>query len=194
MSTQRRTQHICDCCGERSIYGSEHTPPAKWTTANVRDFDGGGVAFMPDMLTPGSGRVPREARKLELEGSGRMTNVTDSQTNGITLLPCPFCGSTHIYETFESMDGYRNTEDTAVLFCNACKAIVKLEHNELEGVNETTRKVAREAWNTRAERTCHNINDPMKSGELGFKCSVCGHWDEWQQPNFCPNCGAKVVE
>lgn len=33
----------------------------------------GGVAFVPDMLTPGSGRVPGEARKLELEGRGRMT-------------------------------------------------------------------------------------------------------------------------
>lgn len=45
--------------------------------------------------------------------------------------------------------------------------------------------------------TCHNVD----IGTEGyFKCSECGtscsvDWEEsgWDEPNFCPNCGRKVV-
>ena len=39
------------------------------------------------------------------------------------------------------------------------------------------------AWNARAERTCEN--------ERG-KCSVCGA-TMYDAPNYCTNCGARVI-
>lgn len=39
------------------------------------------------------------------------------------------------------------------------------------------------AWNARAKRTCEN--------ERG-KCSVCGA-TMYDAPNYCPNCGARVI-
>lgn len=63
------------------------------------------------------------------------------------LKPCPFCGCTAIYET---RTHYYDDEDTAAIFCNGCKSVVVLERNEAEGINDETRKSAREAWNTRA--------------------------------------------
>ena len=39
---------------------------------------------------------------------------------------------------------------------------------------------------------CENANDVMKSGEIGFRCSECGSWDDDPQPRFCHNCGRKV--
>lgn len=72
--------------------------------------------------------------------------------------------------------------------------------------NYPTEAEAIDAWNTRAERTCRNVSDPPS----GFYCSVC-HWGDWCEPshlltgskytgrvsggpNYCPNCGAKVVD
>ena len=55
-----------------------------------------------------------------------------------------------------------------------------------------------EAWNTRAERTCYNaIGYGFIPDEdtPAFKCSECGEThlcDNWY--DYCPNCGAKVVE
>ena len=98
------------------------------------------------------------------------------------LKPCPFCGSSQIYETHTR---YYNNEDTACVFCNACKTVVILEDNEGEGINDQTRKAAREAWNTRAGRTC--------TRDSAGNCSDCGAWIEYGE-NFCYRCGAKVVE
>ena len=53
------------------------------------------------------------------------------------------------------------------------------------------------------ERTCRN--DSTKRGKGVFLCSECGvdldiaemgeeDLDAFYEPNFCPNCGAKVVE
>lgn len=110
------------------------------------------------------------------------------------LLPCPFCGSGWLYETWRN--GY--LDETPIMFCNSCKAVVTWEQVEEEGVNDETRTFVREHWNTRAERTCRVvciidglIMDEPNSIELS-----CGHtfetWDE-VPPNYCPNCGAKVV-
>lgn len=62
--------------------------------------------------------------------------------------PCPFCGSEDIYAKFEH--GY--LDNSAIVFCNGCKASIKLEENDQEGFSEETVKKAVEAWNRRAER------------------------------------------
>lgn len=61
------------------------------------------------------------------------------------LKPCPFCGVPYPYITFER--GY--LDDSAVVFCNACKISVKLEENDQEGYNDVTKRKAIEAWNRR---------------------------------------------
>lgn len=46
----------------------------------------------------------------------------------------------------------------------------------------------------RAERTCRNLNPPSCRD---FECSECGESSEFTpgfMPNYCPNCGARVVE
>jgi predicted amidophosphoribosyltransferase len=56
----------------------------------------------------------------------------------------------------------------------------------------------REAWNTRAERTCRiepgTDEETAKRGpfESYLSCSECR--GPIQHTNYCPNCGAKVVE
>ena len=42
--------------------------------------------------------------------------------------------------------------------------------------------------------TCHDVNDPMKSGEIAFRCSECDTWDESPRPRFCHGCGRKVAD
>lgn len=95
------------------------------------------------------------------------------------LLPCPFCGE----EVRGIVEG--------VVFCD-CGASAPIE-----------------AWNTRAERTCRieevchcstknahtcggNCNDNEQFWVVN-ECSEC-HEQIEGQPNYCPNCGAKVVE
>lgn len=39
---------------------------------------------------------------------------------------------------------------------------------------------------------CENANDVMKSGEIGFRCSECGSWDDDPRPRFCHGCGKAV--
>ena len=46
------------------------------------------------------------------------------------------------------------------------------------------------------ERTCNVEQIPyMPGGYEGYRCSVCHCIDlESDEPNYCPNCGAKVVK
>lgn len=51
-----------------------------------------------------------------------------------------------------------------------------------------------EAWNTRAERTC---NIKWNKELFCYVCDACDHISMMapnSHPNYCPNCGAKVVE
>ena len=105
-----------------------------------------------------------------------------------TLEPCPFCGGEA--ETWDGAGPWH-------VVCTECGTIGSPCLSEAEAI---------EAWNTRAERTCHNVHEYRDSnGVLHcdariFKCSECGFKandfygdDEQSFPRYCPNCGARVV-
>lgn len=114
-----------------------------------------------------------------------------------TLLPCPFCGG-----EARTMKQYRWW-----VFCPECMCDLGFEGMDENGCygHYDTEAEAIEAWNTRAERTCHDDGDPRD-----FCCSECGARmftdvndtytmisnDEQtiiKHPNYCSNCGAKVI-
>lgn len=124
------------------------------------------------------------------------------------LLPCPFCGGEA--ELHASYDMDTNEVDGWFAWCNNDRCECKPETNE-----HFTEAEAIAVWNARAEtatlyedgfylydvkfmpeRTCRNVDD----GFPFFKCSECGcnAVVEYESsgdglPNYCPNCGAKVV-
>lgn len=104
------------------------------------------------------------------------------------LKPCPFCGSTDI--EVEGCVDY--------IVCRNCGCFGP-------DSKPYTFDAAIERWNTRAERTCtfskrKDDKDPYPT------CSACGYVTDWHEcvwyfdnsfeyeNNYCPNCGAKVVE
>ena len=105
--------------------------------------------------------------------------MTDNRTT--ELLPCPFCGGEA--EVFNPFD---KTAGTWCVICRECACASGFEQTEAEAIA---------AWNTRAERTCHNARKPH---ENRFKCSECGRVVWLDEPTsepvfYCPNCGRKVV-
>lgn len=110
------------------------------------------------------------------------------------LLPCPFCGSKPAVNFGRNAD-----EEWAYVTCN-CGVRTRNYHGDTD--KEVSRKAA-DAWNTRAERTCKplgTIRYDYEGGYAGFEYETelsCGH--KWRDaygdyPNYCPSCGAKVVE
>ena len=119
------------------------------------------------------------------------------------LKPCPFCGGeARIIEAEIGMfeDGY------AVYCGGTCGVKMGVDGRLGEAYKWTpyfsTEAEAIEAWNTRAERTCQmtEIFCGTASGiewvcsECGSTCFVSEPLDTDEQPRYCPNCGAKVVE
>lgn len=109
--------------------------------------------------------------------------MTDNRTT--ELLPCPFCGG-----EAEPFNPFDNADGTWCVLCSECASATGFEQTEAEAIA---------AWNARAVRTCHNTHE-----NRWFKCSACGYGftdlyaedesDIDEQPRYCPNCGAKVVD
>ena len=101
------------------------------------------------------------------------------------LKPCPFCGGEA--ELSESTSGlpffsiWCKNEDC---FAGAIK------------VRDFDKERLVKSWNTRHETTCKAELMPYMPGCYeGYWCSVCHCIDfESDEPNYCPHCGAKVVD
>lgn len=112
------------------------------------------------------------------------------------LKPCVFCGhdEARVIVVDEVTDAGCE-EATVPLYaasCPYCGARGPMALSEDEAV---------EAWNRRAERTC-NVESSHVEQEMGDYSYLevelsCGHaftWDDCTPPDFCPYCGAKVVD
>ena len=101
------------------------------------------------------------------------------------LLPCPFCGGEAHMESKHYGDTHYWRAWCQTPFC----AFMSVAPTEQQAI---------EAWNTRAERTCKVddiVPDNWEYKVWSFELS-CGHDYESTQrepPNYCPNCGAKVI-
>ena len=109
------------------------------------------------------------------------------------LLPCPFCGGEA--EVYEMQYGENGKYSVFGVFCKEdSKAeligLNRYQHGHFID-NFPTEAEAIEAWNTRAERTCKHerMFNLVKRECDGRRYS----WREMDMPNYCPNCGAKVV-
>lgn len=120
-----------------------------------------------------------------------------------TLKPCPFCGG--------EAELVRNSSGSYFVRCTdrQCAAKTRLFHENENG--------ARASWNRRAERTCRVVIKERRFSQtqtiVSKSCSACGHefGDEERRPilpgldetmvlnpvdapNYCPNCGARVIK
>ena len=116
--------------------------------------------------------------------------MSDNRTT--ELLPCPFCGGVNVKTSFKDTLG---GDFRRGVYCADCRGgIYPYFDTEAEAIA---------AWNARAERTCKPDEDDCCSccGEDLVRCNVgigeLGGAVELDPPiyhNFCPNCGARVIE
>ena len=104
------------------------------------------------------------------------------------LKPCPFCGGEAriIAKPYEPKVCVGCDDDTCLGFSGL-------------GWLYDSEKEATEAWNRRAERTCHIVKtrDRVNSG-IVYRCSECNkalprHFVNNWTIRYCPRCGAQVV-
>ena len=108
----------------------------------------------------------------------RNVSTNDLQANS-DLLFCPFCGGdAHVKEVV-----------------SACETLYTVGCSDSECMGyetwllKPTKDEAISAWNRRAERTCHMIDNGCE-----LCCSECDTRHEYDlEPNYCLNCGAKVI-
>lgn len=103
------------------------------------------------------------------------------------LKPCPFCGGEA--EVHPSSDwNTRFSGKTFFVWCDKCETRGDYYNSEAEAVA---------AWNARAERTCEMTRVKQFPGTdcnfVCWICSVCGRTNDEHAPNYCPNCGARVI-
>lgn len=92
------------------------------------------------------------------------------------LLPCPFCGGQAEMRESSTHDFY--------VKCKDCGAATRRNHENRNG--------AVMDWNARAERTCRM--ETAEGCQNWNSCSECDADYYTDQPiNYCPNCGAKVM-
>ena len=98
---------------------------------------------------------------------------------------CPFCGGEAEACMYVFTDG-------AWVVCPTC---------HISTADYSTKDEAINAWNTRAERTCtldgsHSINYGYAPVGTVWEWDLsCGHHIEMDDcPDYCPYCGAKVVD
>lgn len=99
------------------------------------------------------------------------------------LKRCPFCGAEADVHYFAHDD----SECTVMCSNPNCRASVSARSS---GSMTTAYNRARKLWNRRAERTCRMIDNGCE-----LCCSECdGRHEYEEEPNYCSNCGAKVVD
>jgi Lar family restriction alleviation protein len=107
------------------------------------------------------------------------------------LKPCPFCGGEAV-EGKVKFNG-KESERDGWLGCRECRVFLNYTNGE------RGKKMAIEIWNTRYERTSRIVEGSRKyvfsDGTELFEdgCSECNGY-LIDRDNYCPNCGAKVVE
>lgn len=120
------------------------------------------------------------------------------------LLPCPFCGGeAELIKGLHSVDG-----DVYTLYGVSC-LYGDSDQAALDGAYGVEHSIfgyffeyqAIEAWNTRAQETCQmtEVFCGTASG-VEWVCSACGStcfvsepMDTDEKPNYCPNCGRRVM-
>ena len=100
------------------------------------------------------------------------------------LKPCPFCGKSWLAaeKISYSADGFAYRVECE---CTARGAWAETEEQAIE------------AWNTRAEHTCHVVVSEFgELDEYPHTWLSCGHHTMLlpREMNYCPECGARVVE
>lgn len=111
------------------------------------------------------------------------------------LKPCPFCGcEMEIHNVGETLrlNGVDYHDDSYTWWHVDMKLAAEKDCPLVHEFHDTEDGLIR-SWNNRAERTCE-----LKMTTCGWACSSC-HVVSWEtthkpKPNYCPNCGAKVVE
>lgn len=115
------------------------------------------------------------------------------------LKPCPFCGVPESDETV-NFDHHKDDCYLKMTLNSVYKAVWRFASEiQRAGFFDDelyTPAQIHEAWNTRAERTCHLERIPYEPGEYeGMRCSVCKTTDlDMGEGPYCSVCGAKVVE
>jgi len=103
------------------------------------------------------------------------------------LKPCPFCGSeARFVEVSDTMGSMKLTAWKVQCSKCWCSPYPNNAHGD--------KNVVAQQWNTRAERTCHREEDQNNWGTMyNDWCSECNEHIK-QGANYCPGCGAKVVD
>ena len=110
------------------------------------------------------------------------------------LKPCPFCGGEAVVYKFHRPGFHMECEEyCGYVYCNECDMTISRQYGESY---EDAATKAIKVWNTRVERTCHNLGrEEGTNYELyDFGCSSCGYCADITEPNYCPHCRAKVVD